>query len=476
MALIGRHTERAILDNLYNSKKPELLVLYGRRRIGKTYLIRKHFENRLCFDFVGSHKESTHIQLANFNRAFKEQCSNKYPNAQNWSEAFEQLAKYLKTLPKTKKAVVFFDEFPWLDKPKANFLGAFEYFWNQHASKLNHVLFIACGSVASWVIKNLINNYGGLHNRVTQQLEIKPFSLHETEEILKARSLRFTQYQIVQLYMATGGIPFYLDAVPKASSIHQVIDKLFFVANSAFANEFNSLYASLFKKPEVYIQVIKTLAQHYYGLSRQQLLEQINIPAGGSFNRIMQQLEECGFVAKARPYGKKNREALFRVIDNFSVFYLQFVQNNKSKRLGVWQSLADTNMYKTWCGYAFENICLQHLPQIHAALGITGLYTEVTAWKIGKNEMGNGTQIDLIIDRKDGITHLCEIKFTNKPLLTTEAMVKTLAHRRALFEYFNKTRKNIVTTFITSFAATQNKYYKDEVFAEISLEQLFLQV
>ena len=465
--------ERKVLDDLYSSKKPELLVVYGRRRIGKTYLIRKHFDEKLAFDFVGSNKESNEVQLANFNRTFEEQCTTKYEPAKDWSEAFYNLARYLKHLPKNRKAVIFMDEFPWFEKAQSNFLGAFEYFWNQYASKMKHLLFIACGSVASWIIKNLINNYGGLHNRVTMTMEIKAFSLFETQQMMEQRKIKFTKYQVLQLYLATGGIPYYLDLVPKSSSVNQAIDRLFFLNNSPLAKEFSGLYASLFKKPEPYITVIRALANHHYGLDRAQLLQKTKIAAGGSFNRIMQNLEECGFILKIQPFGKKNREAVFRLVDFFSIFYIRFVEKNKTNRLGAWQSMADSPSYKSWCGYVFENVCFLHLPQIHNALGIPGLHTIVSSWKVNKNKETGGAQIDLIIERKDGITHLCEAKFTNKALLVSDKMAKDWNTKRSIFEYFNPSKKVIVTTLITTFAALQNGHYKNEIHSEISLEDLF---
>lgn len=471
--IIGRRSERQIMDKLYASNKVEFLVLYGRRRIGKTYLIREHFADKIVMDFVGSNKETNVVQLANFNRSFEAQCTDRYEAATDWSEAFFNLAQYLKSLPKTKKAVVFFDEFPWLDKPQSNFLGAFEYFWNQYASKMKHLLFVACGSVASWVIKNLINNYSGLHNRVTQSLEIKPFDLSETEQLLLYKKLKFTRYQIVQLYMALGGVPYYLDLIEKSTSVNQAIDKIFFMKNSPLTKEFTALFASLYKHQEPYIAVIRALAGHHYGLDRSRLIAMSNLPAGGSFNRVVQNLEECGFIVKMVPYGKKNREAVFRLIDMFSIFYIKFVERHKSKRSGAWQSFADSASYKNWCGYAFENISLLHIEEIHHALGISGVHTEVSSWKVEKNDIIAGAQVDLVIDRKDGIIHLCEAKFSNKPLLVTDKIAKDWANKRSIFEHATKTRKAVVTTLITSYPAQQNHHYRDEVHSEIGIEDFF---
>ncbi|HMP30887.1 MAG TPA: ATP-binding protein [Saprospiraceae bacterium] len=258
MNLIGRKTEIEILDRLSKSDRPELLVLYGRRRIGKTFLIRQHFKGQITFDFVGSNKESSAIQLANFNRAFEDQCTDTYGWANNWSEAFNNLAKYIKAQPYDKgKVIIFFDEFPWMDKPKSGFLSAFEYFWNQYGSAFPNLLFIVCGSVSSWILKNLLKNYGGLHNRVTQTLSILPFTLLEVEEFMRAKNLKFTRSQIARIYLALGGVPYYLDMIPSSMSVTQVFDSLFFDKNALLRKEFNNLYASLFKNPSNYIAVIR---------------------------------------------------------------------------------------------------------------------------------------------------------------------------------------------------------------------------
>jgi uncharacterized protein len=471
--LIGRQFETQLLTELEHSNKAEFAVVYGRRRVGKTYLIRQCYQNKIKLDFVGSEKENYHTQLSNFNRAFTDQCTNKYKDASNWSEAFDNLAKYLKSLPKNKKAVVFFDEFPWLDKPQSGFLGAFEYFWNQHASKMKHLIFIACGSVASWIIKNLINNYGGLHNRVTLSLDIKPFNLNETEQFLKYKQLQYTRYQILQLYMATGGVPYYLERVPKASSVAQAIDKMFFTPNAALSGEFKALFASLFKNPEPYIAIINVLAGHHYGLVRSEIIIKSNLAAGGTFNRTMDTLEDCGFVIKVLPIGKKNRDAAYRLIDLFSIFYCKFVNNNTSKKAGTWQSFSNSNSYKTWCGYAFENVCLLHTTQIQTCLGIQGIECNFGAWRIAKNEITVGAQIDIVLQRKDGITHLCEAKFSDKAFITTDKVKKEWSNKRAIFEFHTNTKNLIVTTFIGTYAPMQNAHYLDTVHSNILMDDLF---
>jgi AAA+ ATPase superfamily predicted ATPase len=318
--LVGRQKEKELLDSLLASPKAEFVAVYGRRRVGKTFLIRQHLKNELVFDFTGSNDENNAVQIANFNREFKRQCVVNETKPLDWSGAFAMLSDYLYSLDTKKKAVVFIDELPWLDKAKSGFLPALEYFWNQHGAQMNHLLFVTCGSTSSWIIKKLLNSYGGLHNRVTQSIELKPFSLYETEVFLSHKNLKFTKYQIVQLYMALGGIPFYLQAIKQGKSVNQVIEDLCFEAGSLLSKEFKPLYRSLFKKANIHIAIITALAKHPYGLSREQLLQKTKLPPGGTLLRAIENLLDCGFIKKIDPFGKKNREAIFRVIDFYSIF------------------------------------------------------------------------------------------------------------------------------------------------------------
>jgi hypothetical protein len=441
--------------------------------VGKTYLIRQHFKGQIHFDFVGSNKESTNTQIANFNRAFEEQCTDLYHQASDWSQAFHNLARYIKEEKNTEeKVIVFFDEFPWMDKQKSGFLAAFEYFWNQHGNQLQNLLFIICGSVSSWIIKNILKNYGGLHNRVTQSISIQPFDLQETEEFIKSKNLKFTRTQIAELYMTLGGIPYYLDMIPEGSSVAQVIYTLFFRKNSPLRLEFNNLYASLFKNPENYIVVIKVLADHHYGLTLTDLVSKSGLVSGGSSHRVVRHLEEGGFIKKLNFYGKKNRESMYRLVDFFSLFYLRFVQKMYDNQIQNWHQTQDDASYKTWCGYAYENLYLLHITQLYNAMGIRDIKSTVSSWKIAANEKTEGTQIDLIIDRKDGIIHLCEVKYNENPLIISKDFARSLAKKRAIFSFYNPSRKAVVTSLLTLNECFKNEYFRQDVYSSIDLEDL----
>jgi uncharacterized protein len=322
-------------------------------------------------------------------------------------------------------------------------------------------------------LRKLLNDKGGLHNRVTKRMELRPFTLKETEAFCQHKNLKFTQYQITQLYMIMGGVPFYWQAVEQGKSVPQVIDQLCFEQNGLLANEFKSLFQSLFKNAKNHISVIEALAQSPYGLTRNQLLEQLKISNGGSFVRVVEQLTDCGFVKALAPFGKKTKETVFRIIDFYSIFYIKFIRGNVSNRTNVWQNLSNSPAYLSWTGYAFENICLTHLQSIHEVLGISGIYTHVSSYNFKGNNTLSGIQIDLIIDRNDGIINLCEAKFTNKEFTLTKDYTADLRRKRTVFQAITKTKKMVTTVLLTTYPAMQNTYYNEEVYAEVSLDRLF---
>ncbi|MEM6318897.1 MAG: ATP-binding protein [Bacteroidota bacterium] len=474
--LIGREQEQLTFEKLLQSSQAEFVVIYGRRRVGKTYLVREYFQEKIIFDFTGSYDTETSIQLNNFYVELKRvwTAATNVKSPQNWSEAFYLLTDYLLSLDNTtEKHIVFIDELPWLDRTRAGFVPALSYFWNQHASRMKNLILITCGSAASWILKKLLNDKGGLHNRVTRRIELRPFSLKEVADFCAFKRLKFTPYQMVQLYMILGGVPFYWQAIEQGKSVPQVIDQLCFAQNGLLAVEFKPLFQSLFKNAENHIQLIETLAKSPYGLTRQQLLKDSHVPKGGTFVRTIEQLIDCGFVKALSPFGKKSKNTVFRIIDFYSIFYLKFIRGNVTDRRNVWQNLANSPTYYSWMGYAFENICLTHLQAIHQALGISGIYTSVSSFYFKGNDLLPGAQIDLLIDRSDGIINLCEAKFTNKEFVLSKEYMANLRRKRTIFQEVTKTKKAVTTTLLTSYQAIQNAYYLEEIHSEVSLEDFF---
>jgi len=472
----GREKEVAIFDQLLDSSHPEFLVVYGRRRVGKTFLIREYLNKNIVLDFTGSYEEEMETQLRNFFSQYLKYTEAKRESVvpADWTTAFQYIADYLYTLSHRKsKIVVFIDELPWLDTPRSRFVSALEYFWNQHGSKMNNLLLIACGSAASWIHKKLLKAKGGLYNRVTKRMYLKQFTLGETERYCKKKKLKLTRYQILQLYMVMGGVPFYLKELTQGKSINQLIDEICFSPSGPLSDEYGQLYHSLFRNADDHIAIVEALAARPNGLLREDLVRGSGLSDGGTFNRALTNLIDSSFVSSYKPYGKKKKGTLYKLIDFYTLFYLKFIQENTTERANTWDSLSSGGAYAAWTGYAFENICMVHIDQILASLGIRGMHVDVSSWIFKGDDALPGAQVDLLIDRKDGIIHLCEAKFTRKEFVITKDYNTKLRHKRTAFEYATKTKKSVVSTLLTTYPAIQNKYYLEEVHTEVSMDALF---
>lgn len=372
-----------------------------------------------------------------------------------------------------EKVVIFIDEMPWLDTPKSGFVSALEYFWNQHASKMNNVILVACGSAAAWMKKKLLKSKGGLYNRVTQRLKLEPFDLKQTKAFCEHKNLKFSHYQMIQLYMVMGGVPFYLNELSKGKSVIQLIDEICFSPTGLLSDEYEQLYYSLFKNASNHVDIIEALANYPYGLIRNELVKKSGLPDGGTFTRTLNELIESGFILKYQPFQKKQKDSIYRLIDMYSLFYLKFIKNNVSDLPNRWQTLSNLPQFTSWSGYAYENICMIHTKQILKKLGLAGTFTSISSWFHKGNNESPGAQIDLLIDRKDGVINLCEAKFTNKEFLISKDYVGQLRRKRAVFEYVTQTKKTVVTTLITTYPAIQNQYYLNEIHSEVTMDDLF---
>lgn len=475
MEVLGRDKEMQRIDGIMQRDESSFLVVYGRRRIGKTYLVREYLAQQTVFYFTGTYEAEMSVQLEKFHHTYlrytKGQKETRIPD--NWHQAFEYLANYLERFANRKsKVVVFLDEMPWMNTPRSGFLSALEYFWNQYGSRMKNLLLIACGSATTWMKRELIEARGGLHNRVTDQIHLKAFNLKETELYCKNKKLAFSRYQILQLYMVFGGVPFYLNALQRGKSVMQNINDICFEKEGLLYAEYTYLFASLFKKPDKHIELVEVLASHPQGLTRVDLVKYSHVPEGGTLNRVLEDLELSGFVSRHLPFQKRKKDTIYKLADNYSLFYQKFIKNSKQGS-NTWFTLMETPAYKAWSGYAFENICLLHIDKIKAALGIAGVYTETSAWKFRGNEDLPGAQIDLLIDRRDQVINLCEAKFTDKEFVCTKEYAQTLRRRRTIFSQVNKSKKVPVVTLITTYPAMRNAHYMDEIHAEVTMDALF---
>ncbi len=469
--IAGRIAEQQILMEMLLSPKAELIAIYGRRRIGKTYLVRTIYEKELCFDLSGSLNGSMEIQLGNFARQLGQYMRGGIRPATpaNWHEAFTMLETYIEGLQTAHKKVLFFDELPWLDGMHSGFLAAFDYFWNNWCTKRTDIVAVVCGSAASWMIEKIVQNKAGLHNRITRKMRLMPFTLAETKEFLALKNITLDHYQIAQLYMVMGGVPHYLDAVKRGKSAVQNIDAACFDENGILRKEFEVLYHSLFKNAARHIAVIRALAKKNAGLTRNEISEAAKQKSGGYLTDVLKELEESGFIASYHLPNRKVKDTVYRLADEYSNFYLRFIEPNPTTQAGAWAILSEGAQWKAWSGYAFESLCLKHIYKIKEALQIGGIYSEQYAWYDRKA----GTQIDLLIHRADHCLNLCEMKFAKATYEITAAYAKELQHKILAYRSATGSQHTIFSTFVTTYGVKQNKWHEQYVDAEITLDQLF---
>lgn len=469
---IGRANEIKQLRERFESQSPELVVVYGRRRVGKTFLIRQAFDNRFDFYLTGLYKKSMRRQLENFANALSDYSGEDVETPKDWYAAFRMLKNYLLGISRPGKLVVFLDEIPWMETRKSDFVSALESFWNGWGSGESNLLLILCGSATSWITKKVFSNKGGLFNRDTDRIYLEPFTLKETEEFLDRRQICLTRKDIAECYMIMGGIPYYLDKIEKGMSFSQNIDNIFFKKRARLWDEFTHLYASLFDNPEPHLKIVKALNMKRSGLTRNEISEATKIPANGNLTRVLKELEDSGFVLSYKDWTKAKKGNIYRLSDFYTIFYLDFVQENYGDDENFWTNRIDSSMHRAWTGFAFELLCMNHISQIKSALGISGVATRQCSWR-GEDESGKRTQIDLLIDRRDGVIDLCEAKFASGLYSITKGYESELVDKIEVFRNVTKTNKSIHLVMVTTFGLSANSH-TSHVQNSITLDDLFL--
>lgn len=465
--IIGRHEEQDVLKACINTDKAEFVAVYGRRRVGKTYLIKQYFKNQFDFYTSGIYDLKNEQQLENFRQQLIAYGLHETRKLKNWFEAFAALRALLEK--KKGKRIVFIDELPWHDTPHSNFLRALESFWNMWAADQKGLKLIVCGSSTTWMINKLLGDKGGLHNRVTKRIKLHPFTLEETESYLKRRGFQWDRFLILQCYMAVGGTPFYLGMLRPDQSVDQNIDRLFFAEDAELKAEYGFLFRSLFSDAVGYRRVIEMLAQKMKGMTRQELVDELKITDNGRLTTILDNLSNCDFIRRYSPFGKKNKGTLYQLTDLYTLFYLRFVNNYHGANPNAWSGMS-AGVKNAWLGYAFEQVCLCHIPQIRKALGISVIANDVSSWSFHNDE--RSAQIDLIIDRADGIMNLCEMKYSTHSYEITKDYAEHLRERNGLFADVTHTRKTLYLTMVTTYGVKRNKY-SSMVQNEIVLDQFF---
>ena len=464
--IIGRNSEIEELHEYANSTKSEFVVVYGRRRVGKTFLIRETFNQKFQFYLTGLGNSTDEKQLNNFLKTLNNYKPQKIESVTNWFDAFQLLIDYLEKL-KTKQKLVFIDELPWFDTPKSDFMSAFEHFWNHWASARKNIKLIISGSATSWILNKIINAKEGLHNRATQKIKLLPFNLAETEEFLQNKDIHWERYEIVETYMAMGGIPYYLDALKKSRSATQNINHIFFSEKGLLKNEFDNLYKSLFRYSDNHIAMVKILSTKTKGLRRAEILKATKLSDGGGNSKVLLELEQSGFIRKYIPYGYKKKDALYQITDFYTLFYFNFIYDKNTDKDNYWITAADSSKGNAWKGYSFEQLCMLHLPQMKKALGISGIESDVASWR------NANAQIDVLIDRNDRAINICEMKFSINKFTIDKKYAENLRNKIGEFKAQTKTRKSVFLTLVTTYGITPNAYASQLVTNSITMDALF---
>lgn len=483
MEILCRKKEIEVLNKVCQSKEAEFLAIYGRRRVGKTYLIRKYFFSKKVkyFEIIGEKDAPLSEQLENFavsfGKTFLSGISIKRPK--NWKEAFELVYKQIKILPRNQKFVFFIDELPWLAGKKSRALQALDYYWNRYWSNMNNVILVVCGSAASWMLEHVINAKGGLHNRLTKIILLKPFNLKGVKLFLEHRDIYLSEKQVLDLYMVFGGIPYYLNQIEKGKSAAQNVNKICFSEEGLLFSEFDRLFRSLFDHAELHKLLIRAISSKRYGISREELIHLTKLTSGGTLNKRLNELQSAGFIQSFIPYGRKKKEYYYKVIDEYCYFYLQWVEPLRNRGIeagkSYWQTKSKTPQAMAWAGYAFENICFKHVNHIQDALELNAVSCEIGNFRFlpKQGEKDTGAQIDLLFDRDDGIVTLCEIKYCEKKYSIDKSYARKLLNKMEVFEKNCRSDKQIFFALISVIGLKPTIWSEDMIQNEVTLQDLF---
>lgn len=466
--IIGRDKEIAEINRLYESGKSEFLAVYGRRRVGKTFLVDQALKGKITFRHAGlspveknSQANNLRAQLKHFYFSLKSQGTKVKKCPTSWIEAFYLLSQLLENLDNGGRQVIFLDELPWMDTPRSGFVTALEGFWNNWACHRDDMFLVVCGSANSWMLDNLVNNHGGLYGRTTFEIKLKPFQLRECELFFESNGIKMSRYDVVQSYMILGGIPYYLGYLKKGLSLAQNIDCLFFAENAKLSDEYDRLFASVFSNPEEMKRIVRTLSERHSGFTRQDIISKNGFQDGGAVTKMLKALIASDFIEKYIPFGEGSRNEHYKLSDPFCLFYLKYLQGQSVNDSAFWTNNVASQRVGIWRGIAFEEVCFRHISQIKKALGISGISSEHSAWSVKGDDNKDGAQIDLIINRKDNVVNLCEAKFYNENFAVDKNYHQKLIHRQNIIGELIPRRSVTHNVLITTYGLTYNSYSGD---------------
>ena len=464
MQIVGREKEIKELTRLKESNQAEFVALYGRRRVGKTWLVRSFFQDQFTFYSTGIARGSRQEQIQNFYKSICSYSKKVVEQPKDWYEALDLLKDVIKK-SRHRRKVVFLDELPWMDTQKSEFLKALDLFWNSWGCMQHNMLFIVCGSAASWMVKNIIRDKGGLHNRLTCHLHLAPFTLAETKAYIHSQGLRWSNGTVAECYMIMGGIPYYLHLLDRSLSLAQNIDRLFFAPNALLKDEFDTLYKSLFKKSDEYVKIISAISKRRSGYTRDEIVQATGLSNGGGLTRRLDELEQCNFIRRYTPIN--GRSPIYQLVDFYSFFYFMFINGQRSYDRDAWMHMQSTPRHNIWLGLSFERLCFAHVHAIQKVLGVTGVATKTYPL------LTHDAQMDMVIERADKVTSLCEMKYTNRPYALTKHDAERLRLKETEVSDLLPTQKQVLISLITKDSAKKNECYNELVSNNITLNSLF---
>lgn len=460
---VGRELELKKLRAIGEADEPSIVVVYGRRRVGKTELLEQAFRHRNILKFEGIEGLSEKDQYANAMRQLAKYVGEDLltkVQITSWSEFFDLVARYTKEGTWT----IYLEELQWLANYESKLLSELKYAWDNQFRRNPKLLLILCGSAPSFMLEKVVHSKA-LYNRSQHEIHLQELSISETKLFLKNRSDR----EIFNAYLSVGGIPEYLKWVDKESSVFQGLCTHAFTSGSFFSREFEKIFTSSLANNKHYREIIETLSRCKF-LSREELAEKLKLTSGGTLSILLTDLEKCGFISKYCPYNLSNSSNVIRyaIADNYLHFYFNFIRPIQSKIENgdyneVPQSAIKMDSYAKWLGFAFERWCRKYSRVIAKILGFSGVqYRSGAYFSRATNKKDPGYQIDLVFDRADKVYTICEMKYLQSP-----AGIKVIGDMERKLSFFPNKGKNTIHKVLIcnegADTAVLNRVYFDHV-------------
>ena len=493
--MIGRKKEIKLLNEICDLEESSLVAIYGRRRIGKTYLVnhmfKKYRQDCLFFEFTGAYDGDKRGQIDNFiDQVYEWFYVEPSFEIKSWSDAFRFLKrtidKEIKKRDSNEKVIVFLDEVPWIDRSnKGGFLSALGYFWNTWCEPRENVVLILCGSNSSWIRDKILKNArGSLYQRVTHQISMYPFDLKETKAyLLEQKGFMIDNKTVTDIYMIFGGVAKYLSFLNPNESSAENIDRVFFSIHGSMYREYDELFSSLFAdKSDYYKSVIELLCTRRSGFSLSDISKAFNEKLGGKLRLAIAELEECGFIKGLSKYGNSVRGVNYMIVDPYILFHHKWIKGFSRNDIATlpnnyWLHKSSSQSYAVWSGYAFEIVVMVNIRLYLNAIGRLGFFSGVYHWQhMAKSEDEQGAQIDMVVNYGNNIFDILECKYYNSEYVISKEYAKNIKNKLSMFKkygLYSKQKSELRLVFLTSYGVKMNAEAHSLNISRVCLDDLF---